>query len=231
MKIAVIIAAAGSGRRMGAPVNKVLLPLAGRPLLAWSLALFQADPAVGRILVTAAPEDRAAFLPLLADFPKAALVPGGDTRQASVENALARLTAEQDPAAPWDKVAVHDGARPLLSSSDWQRLLAVAETCPAALLAGPVTDTVKRTEGSQVLATLDREALAAAQTPQIFDFPLLVRAYAEVKAQGLSATDDASLAEALGLRPRVLWSLDPNFKVTYPWDLAAAEQVIRERNN
>ena len=211
MRIALILAAAGSGNRMGAAKNKVLLPLAGRPLLAWSLDRFQQDPQVSRILVTTAPQDRTAIQTLLD----------------SIAFALDQLLAEADQGQlPWDKVAVHDGARPLLSQRDWDRLLEVAAQAPAALLVRPVTDTIKLTEAGQVLSTVPRDRLAAALTPQIFDLPLLADAYRWARRRNLQATDDAELVEQLGYRPIALPALDPNPKITYPQDLTVAQALL-----
>lgn len=227
MRIALILAAAGSGNRMGAAKNKVLLPLAGRPLLAWSLDRFQQDPQVSRILVTTAPQDRTAIQTLLTPYDKARSTPGGQTRLDSIALALDQLLAEADQGQlPWDKVAVHDGARPLLSQRDWDRLLEVAAQAPAALLVRPVTDTIKLTEAGQVLSTVPRDRLAAALTPQIFDLPLLADAYRWARRRNLQATDDAELVEQLGYRPIALPALDPNPKITYPQDLTVAQALL-----
>ena len=228
MKIALILAAAGSGNRMGASKNKVLLPLAGRPLLTWSLDRFQQDPRVRRIVVTTAAVDQPAIQALLAPYPKARAVQGGPTRLDSVGLALDSLLEEAASASlpPWDKVAVHDGARPLLSQGDWDRLLAAAAQAPAALLVRPLTDTIKQTAGGQVLSTIPRAQLAAALTPQIFDLSVLADAYRLARLCNRQATDDAELVERLGYRPVAVPALDPNPKITYPPDLAIAQALL-----
>lgn len=230
MNIAVILAAAGCGSRMEAKKNKVLLPLGGQPILCWSLALFQRSPLVSRILVTAAPGDVEAFQSLLLPYDKARICLGGASRLESVSRALDALQAEaRGEELPWDRVAVHDGARPLLSSTDWQRLLAASESSPAALLVRPMTDTVKRTESGKVLSTIPREKLAAALTPQIFETDLLLEAYAAARQQGYSATDDAELVEKLGQQPLAIPAKNPNPKITFPPDLAMAEALLAAR--
>ena len=237
MRIAVILAAAGCGSRMGASVNKVLLPLAGRPILCHSLQLFQSCPQVSRIVVTVSPADEESIGQLIQPYDKARLCRGGATRIESVALALSALAQEaaQNAASPlvqpekkatWDKVAVHDGARPLLSLRDWQRLLDAAEQRPAALLVRPVTDTIKLTQDELVLSTIPRQQLAAALTPQIFDFSLLLTAYQQAQSQGYTATDDAELVEKLGYQPLALPALDPNPKITYREDLLLAEAIL-----
>ncbi|MBQ6808826.1 MAG: 2-C-methyl-D-erythritol 4-phosphate cytidylyltransferase [Firmicutes bacterium] len=230
MNIAIILAAAGCGSRMEAAKNKVLLPLGGLPLLCRSLGLFQNDPLVSRILVTAAPGDLEAFRELILPYDKARLCLGGASRQESISLALAALQQEATVAElPWDRVAVHDGARPLLSLSDWQRLREAAENASAALLVRPMTDTVKQTEGGKVLSTIPRESLSAALTPQIFETKLLLEAYAAAREGGYSATDDAELVEKLGLQPLAIPARDPNPKITFPPDLAMAEALLSAR--
>lgn len=231
MQIAVILAAAGCGSRMAAHENKVLLPLAGRPILCHSLERFQSCPQVRRILVTAAEGDLPCFRELLAPFDKARLCLGGETRQASIRKALIALEEERaGQPAPWDKVAVHDGARPLLSQRDWLALLSAGEQAEAALLVRPVTDTIKalHPDGAHIRETIPRAGLAAALTPQLFDYPLLLRAYAQAEQQGYSGTDDAELVERLGVQPLALPARDPNHKITYPQDLLLAEALLAQ---
>ena len=124
IKVCVIIAAAGSGRRM-AGLNKIVQPVGGRPVLTWSLALFEQSPAVDEIIIAAAEEQVELLRALAAPYGKVtAVVAGGNSRAASVSRALAAASSRVS------HIAVHDAARPLLSSADWQALLAAAAKAP-----------------------------------------------------------------------------------------------------
>ena len=231
MNVAVIIAAAGSSSRMGAFIgggeSKVLLPLAGRPALEHSVRLFSESPAVSAIVISARATDMAEISHICLPYPKTRVVIGGAERTASVAAALAALDD-----ASVTHIAVHDAARPLLHAEDWQALLAAAEEgAEAALLAAPLVDSVKQVEDDLVTAGLDRSALAAAQTPQLFTASLLREAYAAAAEQGISAGDDVELVQRLGCRARVVWSRHENFKLTYPGDLERAETVLARRGS
>ncbi|MBQ3111873.1 MAG: 2-C-methyl-D-erythritol 2,4-cyclodiphosphate synthase [Firmicutes bacterium] len=216
MKLAVIIAAAGSATRMGAGKNKALLPLAGKPVLAHTLktACVFAD----EVVIAARPGEEEEVAAIAAAFPRVRhIVSGGATRSDSVRNALAAISADAD------MVAIHDAARPLLHESDFAAVLAAAEAHGAAILAAPVIDTIKLNDGGLVGDTVDRSRLAAAQTPQVFRRALLDAAYAAADA---SATDDAALVEALGQRVQLVFAAHPNFKLTTPADMQMAAAII-----
>jgi 2-C-methyl-D-erythritol 4-phosphate cytidylyltransferase len=218
-----IIVAAGRGERMGG-IDKVFAPLAGRPLVVWTLAAFKKCEAVDEIVVVAAPEsvDRTWALVREWRFTKVtAVVPGGATRQASVR-------AGTDAAARASVVAVHDAARPLVTPDLIAQGVALAREHGAALCAIRSRDTVKDVEGDPpvVRATPDRDRMWLAQTPQVFDRALLLRAH---DAASSSATDDAALVEALGHVVHVYEGAPSNFKVTTTEDLILAEALLRER--
>ncbi|MBR7113672.1 MAG: 2-C-methyl-D-erythritol 4-phosphate cytidylyltransferase, partial [Firmicutes bacterium] len=216
MKLAVIIAAAGSATRMGAGKNKAMLPLAGKPVLAHTLktACVFAD----EVVIAARPGEEEEVAAIAAAFPRVRhIVSGGATRSDSVRNALAAISADAD------MVAIHDAARPLLHESDFAAVLAAAEAHGAAILAAPVIDTIKLNDGGLVGDTVDRSKLAAAQTPQVFRRALLDAAYAAADA---SATDDAALVEALGQRVQLVFAAHPNFKLTTPADMQMAAAII-----
>lgn len=228
-----LVTAAGRSRRMGAAGNKLLLTARGRPLLAWTLEVFARSPRVARIYVTASKEDVTAYRALIADegIPMvAAVLAGGAERQESVFLALRRIQ-ETDPDAVRDPlIAVHDGARPLLSDEALERVLREAEACGGALLGVPVKETVKRVaaDGS-VVETVPRESLIAAQTPQVFPLKRLLAAHLQARDEGFAATDDAMLMERLGDAVRVVTGDYDNIKVTTPEDMIALEGFLQRR--
>ena len=222
-----LIAAAGSGRRMGAEGNKLLLEVAGRPVLAWTLQAALACQAIDWIGVVGQPVDEAAIAAILAAANPAVPVQwivGGETRQESVSRGLAALP----PGA--QGVLIHDGARCLVSPSLLARCAEVVQQGLAVIAAAPVTDTIKQVDGQgTITATPDRNQLWAAQTPQGFPVQQLRDAHAMALAQGWSVTDDAALFERLGLAVQVLEAPPSNIKLTTPFDLTIAEAVLAAR--
>jgi 2-C-methyl-D-erythritol 4-phosphate cytidylyltransferase len=220
-----LIAAAGSGRRMGAECNKLLLPLAGRPVLAWTLEAALKASSISWIGIVGQPVDQAAIAPLMRDTAKPVIwIEGGSTRQQSVERGLAALPAEAL------HVLIHDGARCLVEPELFNRCASAVEAGEAVIAATPVTDTIKRVdEAGRITATPDRSSLWAAQTPQGFAVEQLRQGHRQALEQGWSVTDDASLYERLGWQVRVLEAGPANIKVTTPFDLTVAEAVLALR--
>ncbi len=222
-----LIVAAGSGRRMGASANKLLLPLLGRPVLAWTLEAALASEAIRWIGIVGQPVDAVAVAAIVAsaaaDRPVHWIL-GGDTRQESVRRGLAALPEEASG------VLIHDGARCLVEPSLFARCAEAVARGESVIAATPVTDTIKQVDGSgRINATPDRQLLWAAQTPQGFPVGALVEAHGRAEAEGWSVTDDASLFERLGLPVRVLEAPPSNIKLTTPIDLTLAEAVLRAR--
>jgi 2-C-methyl-D-erythritol 4-phosphate cytidylyltransferase len=155
------------------------------------------------------------------------VVTGGDSRAESVINGLEALPASTE------LVAIHDGARPLITPSDIDRVVKVAAEDRAAILATKATDTVKRVRGSFILGTLERDSLYMAQTPQVFDYKMILKAHRELKKEGAedNITDDASLMEKRGHKVRTVEPTAPNFKVTTVDDLVLAEAILKGREN
>ena len=223
-----LIAAAGSGRRMGADRNKLLLPLAGRPVIAWTLEAALRAERIEWIGIVGQEVDREAILAALdADAPSKPVqwIQGGSTRQESVLCGLAGLPVNAS------HVLIHDGARCLAEPELFDRCAAVVEDGTALIAATPVSDTIKRVGTDDVIRdTPDRSELWAAQTPQGFDVNQLRRGHAEAVAQGWTVTDDASLYERLGWPVQVLDAGPANIKVTTPFDLTVAEAVLALRS-
>jgi 2-C-methyl-D-erythritol 4-phosphate cytidylyltransferase len=223
MAVALLVAA-GSGERLGAERPKAFVELAGRPLLQWSIDALARVPAIERIVVALPPAVHS--LPAEIATPAYTLATtGGSTRSESVRLAL-------DAAGAGDPVLVHDAARPLLTAELAERVLAaaVADAVDGAIAAAPVTDTIKQAgEDGVVLGTLERSALWAVQTPQVFRRAPLERALA-VPAEVLArATDDAWLLERSGGRVLVVPAPRENIKVTTALDLIVAEGLLERR--
>ena len=219
-----VVVAAGRGVRMGAAVNKVLLPLCGEPVIRHAVCAFcEADEIDGVVVVASADETEQMRAALCGLEKVCAIVPGGSTRQESVKNGLDALPKEARIAL------VHDGARPLISRELIARCIWQTEDCGSAVVCTPVTDTVKVEKDGCVVRTLDRSQLRAVQTPQCFFAGELKAAYEAAARDGVSVTDDASVMEHAGHSVHLLESSEVNFKLTTPEDLRRAEDIIGER--
>ena len=222
MPTAVVILAAGSGSRVGADVNKVLLPLQGVPVLAWSLRTALELPDVRRVVVVVRPDERdavaAALLPHLGER-EVTLVDGGATRHASEWQALRALALEIE-AGEIDVVAIHDGARPLATAALWGATIDAARTTggaiPVVSMSGVLTASATRVDS----------ALAAVQTPQAFRAPELLAAYRQADDEGYEGTDTAACLERYADLPIApVPSSAGNLKITFPEDLALAARL------
>ena len=204
--------AAGSGSRLGASVPKAFVPVAGRPMIEWSVDALRAA-GIEEIIVA---------LPDGAEAPAGCVgVRGGATRSESVRAALS--------AGGPGHVVVHDAARPLVEPSLFTRVVEALDEADCAIAAARVTDTIKEAEGDVVVATHDRSRLWAVQTPQAFRRAALEAALNVDVSVLAQATDDASLVERAGGTVRVVESSPANFKVTTPHDLRVAELLLGER--
>lgn len=220
-----VVVAAGKGERFGA-TDKVLLPLAGQPVLAWTLEALEASDTVADVVVVAGEHTRSAICGLVdrGNWPKVRnIITGGTRRQDSVLAGL-RATSEREI------VLIHDAARPLVTAAQFDACAIATRETGGAIIARPVPDTLKRVgDGGQIEATVSRDHLWAAQTPQGFHRQLLLDAFASPAAQSGSFTDEASLLEALGHPVRVVRSGGLNLKLTLPEDLPVVEALLRAR--
>ena len=214
-----IVAAAGSGLRLGAELPKALVPLAGRPLVCWAVDSLRAG-GVAEVVVTVPPAQRAAFAAVLP--PEIHLVDGGSTRTASVRAGLDGATAAADV------VLVHDAARPLTPPDVIRRVLAaLAAGHPAVVPVLPVVDTtVVVDEEAVVTEALPRATLRRVQTPQGFDRVTLTAAYAALDADA-DLTDDAAVVRAAGIPVITVDGDERAGKVTVAHDLVLAEMQVR----
>ena len=219
-----LVPAAGVGSRAGQPLPKQYVAIAGRPLMAHTLAALAQVPELHEVAVVLAPDD-AHFDAALPGFAGRVLRSGGASRAASVAAGLQGLS--EAGARPHDWVLVHDAARCLLRPA-WVQALIVAcrDDAVGGLLAQPVADTLKQVDGGRSRATADRSRYWQAQTPQMFRLGLLQAALAEV---GEAVTDEASAIEALGHAPLMVNCSMENFKVTRPEDFDLAERLLRSR--
>ena len=229
-RVCAVIAAGGSGERFGNPRGKQFVDLCGRPLVAWSLLAFDAAACVDAIVMVCPPErwdDAKALVGELGLRAPVAYAEAGETRQASV---LAGVRARP---ADCELVAVHDGARPLITTDAIEHVVARLVGDPSlagAIAAVPSVDTLKMVDASGVIeATPDRSRVWCAQTPQVFSVQVLLDAHTQAATEGFVGTDDASLVERAGGRVAVVDPGCENLKVTTPEDLPLAAAVLRSR--
>jgi 2-C-methyl-D-erythritol 4-phosphate cytidylyltransferase len=221
-----IIVAAGSSRRMG--FDKIFAPLHGKPVLYWSLVAFQECPVMDEVIVVTR-EERIEEVRKLARVEKLTkvtqVVLGGAERHLSVWNGLRAVRSEGS-----QFVAIHDGARPLITPKLISDCLTLAQKHGAACCASPVPDTVKRASYEMMAGEdVERKNLWAMQTPQIFSSALILQAYASLMARNELVTDEVSAIQKHGKRVALLENHDYNFKITFRRDLPLAEQVIDMR--
>jgi 2-C-methyl-D-erythritol 4-phosphate cytidylyltransferase len=225
MNVRVLIPAAGAGRRMGAGTNKQYLELAGRPILARTLDLFEQHPLIDSIIIIASSAELTYCqeeIVARGNYCKVtAVVAGGAERQDSVYAGLKACNAADD-----DLILIHDGARPLISVELVNRVIESVQQHGACLAAVPVKDTIKVVEDGCVVDTPDRATLWLAQTPQAFRYDLIRSAYDRALKAGVRATDDAQLAEWAGYTVRVVQGDYRNLKITTPEDLSVAERLL-----
>lgn len=219
MAVTAIIVAAGSGSRFGSDIPKQFLDLNGKAVIVHTLERFQTAPSVDSIILVL-DEDH------LADFDKAsvakldAVVAGGSSRSQSVLNGLNAISKDTLI------VAVHDGARPLVSVDEIERTIASAKINGAACLVAPVTDTIKSIRGDEIAATLDREKMRRALTPQVFAVDVLRRAFEITDASAANATDECYLVEKLGHPIAIVEGSSRNIKITHSEDLRLAKALL-----
>lgn len=223
-----VIVAAGSASRMQG-VDKIMAELCGIPVIARSIAAFEEAPCVDEIVVVTRENRLDAVRKLVEQqgYTKVkAVVPGGDSRTASVALGIKALSKKTV------LVAIHDGARPLVPASVIEATVKMASRHHAAAPAVPVKDTIKEANPSgRVVKTLDRSVLRAIQTPQVFDLDLLLAAQEKARKERMEYTDDCGAMEALGCPVFLTEGSEENLKITTQLDLKIAELIIKERNS
>jgi len=218
-KLGVVIVAAGTSQRM-AGINKLFAPLRGKPLLAWSVDTCQGHSLVQQIVLVLSDRDLARGRKLKEErsWSKVTLCPGGARRQDSVREGLRQIS-------DCDWVMIHDGARPFLTLNLIEDGLKIVGEIGAVIAAVPVKDTIKLAADERLIEeTIQRDKLWAAQTPQIFSFDIITRAYENLATE---VTDDATAVERLGYKVKLYMGDYKNIKVTTPEDLALARIIAR----
>lgn len=225
--VSAIIVAAGSSTRMGTADSKQFIPLLDKPAIAYTLSAFESCDLIREIILVCREQD----MPRIREIADAigcqkltALVPGGETRQDSVCNGIAAA----DPQANY--FAIHDGARPLITVEEIERVTEAAFETGAATLGTSVTDTIKLVNGYNVIeSTPLRSQLRAVQTPQVFEKDLYTFALENAGDNFINFTDDCALIEHMGGEVEVVKGNKENIKLTTPVDVIIAESILKER--
>jgi 2-C-methyl-D-erythritol 4-phosphate cytidylyltransferase len=233
-RIAAIVPAAGLGTRMGAETPKQFLELDGVPLVIFTLRRLAASAAITDFFIATRAEELASLEDKVARARlgrPARVVHGGETRQQSVANALAQVSADTEI------VLVHDAVRPFVTREQVERLIAEARGRGAAILGMPAIDTVKEVKRASlpedvalISATIPRERIVLAQTPQAFSYALLSEAFAKAKQDGATASDEAALVERLGRDVYVVVGSERNLKITRPADMELARFYLEQEH-
>jgi 2-C-methyl-D-erythritol 4-phosphate cytidylyltransferase len=227
MKTAVIIPAAGVGKRLPGKIAKQFLEIHGKPVICWTVNRFLSLESISTGILVVHLNELERTRQLFADDQnfrkKFSIIVGGDHRQESVFNGLARLSDDTEI------VLVHDGVRPLISQEIITESIRVAADRGACITAVPVKDTVKRVHENQVLETIPREQVWQVQTPQAFRYDILYQAHQQAKQMKYFATDEAALLEWLGIPVSVIRGDYRNVKITTREDMIIAESFWNER--
>lgn len=220
--VTAIIAAAGTGTRMGAGINKVYLEPDGMEIIARTVSVFEKSEVIDEIVVVTGKNDIPLFRELAEKYSFSkitAVVQGGSTRSESVYNGLMHAEGEI--------VLIHDGARMLITADEIERVLADCKKFGAAALGVKCKDTLKASENGFIAGTLSRETTYQIQTPQAFYRDTIIKAHQNAKDN--TATDDCMLAEQMGVKIKITEGSYENIKITTPSDLSIAHEILRKR--
>ena len=227
MSVSAVIVAAGISKRMNNGVDKLAVQLSGKPLLAWTISRFESTEIIDEIIVVTREDEigKVKEMTKLEGFRKvSSVVKGGSYRQQSSHNGLKAISNDSKV------VLIHDGARPLIRSSDIKRIAESAEENGAALLAVPSKDTVKEVQNGKVTQTLPRESVWLAQTPQGFRKELLQEAFSSAEKEGYIGTDEAALVERIGKDVTIVEGHNSNIKVTVASDIRLVQSLLKRED-
>jgi 2-C-methyl-D-erythritol 4-phosphate cytidylyltransferase len=222
----VVIVAAGQGLRLGADKPKAFIEICGKPLFSYCLDVFDAHPAASDITLVCAGNMISTAETIVNGYgytKPIKVIEGGDKRWQSVQNGVNSVPQETE----W--VLVHDGARPFVTDSVIDAVLAAATKFKAVVTVTPEVDTIREFEGDHSLGTVDRARLVRVGTPQLFHKQTLLRAFAKAQKQLIVPTDEACLIELMGIDVGITWGDSLNFKITSPSDWEIAEALIEKR--
>lgn len=226
-----ILTGGGSGSRMKNPVNKSFITLCGKPIIAYSLQLFQQHPEISTITITMHPDwvrEITEWINRLGITKVKQIVHGGAERQDSVRNGLNTIANFQPN--PDDIILVHNAANPLLTSEMVSECIRAAQQNQASVAAYRIKDTIKRVQDDgKIVETLKRSELWGMQTPQCIQYALFMRAHEKALKENFLGTDDVQLVERLGVKPVVVDCGYENFKITTPEDIGMAEKILEKR--
>ncbi len=225
MNYTVVLPAAGSGKRMKADKNKLLLELFDKPIFVYTLEVFQNDPGCDEIWLAVKEEERSVIEAYVAHYGITKVkgyAQGGMERQDSVRACLEAIP-------PCDVVLVHDAARPFIATYVIERLVQKAVNSGAAIAAVPVKDTIKKAAHGIITETVDREQLWMIQTPQAFTYELMLKAAQSANEEGFIGTDEAMLVERIGHPVHIIESTYENVKMTTPEDLIYGKAILENR--
>lgn len=227
-KTIALLVAGGSGERFGGDIPKQYRMVAGRPLMAWTIDRFERAGTIDEIVIVTA-EDYLLYVNNQVVNPNGfkkvvKIVPGGENRTESVYKGLVSLPLSTG------YVAVHDAVRPLVKPSDIDLVVLEARANRAAILGRPVAETVKRVRDDMIMATVDRQNLFLAETPQVFQYDLLREAYQKGIADKRPMTDDAAMVEAYGFKVKLVTSTGPNPKLTTIDDFDFIRMMLERTN-
>ena len=239
MNIAIILAAGDSKRlqptrhpsrknhRRG--INKIFYRIRGKPLIFYTIRAFEKHPQVDGIILVAREWDSKKFFILIKKYKLKKIkliVKGGEERQDSTFNGL--KAAEKLGAKSGDLILFHNGANPLVSQNEIANVIRAAKKNKVALVAQPARDTIKeKDKNGFVIRTISREKIFLAQTPQVIEYKLARRAFEKARREKFHGTDDVSLVERLGVKPKIVPASSKNIKVTYPEDLKFIENLLK----
>ncbi len=223
--VTAVVVAAGNSTRMGSSISKQFIPILGKPVIAYTLRAFEESECISRVVVVCRESDMQQIKEIAQTencTKVKAFAVGGATRSESV---CAGISAASEETTHF---AIHDGARPLVLPEDINKVVAEAVGCGAAALAVPVTDTIKVVdEDGFIKSTPLRSTLRAAQTPQVFEKSLYMKALNFTKGEDF--TDDCALVETVGAKVKIVVGAYTNIKVTTPQDIPLAEGILRDR--
>lgn len=226
MKVSAVVAAAGEGKRAGKARNKLYLHIKGKPVIIHTLLSLKKAEQITEIILVVATGEEELCQNILNRFHIKGITTttGGNERQFSVANGLAKVSGDAE------LILVHDGARPLISSSIIAETINAACLHGAAVTAVPVTNTIKEEDGKGfVKSTLKRSHLWSVQSPQVFKPDLIKEAHRKAARDGFIGTDDAALVERLGHPVKIVEGSPENIKITTPQDLIIAREILERK--